>query len=1453
MRGARRLASHPAVGLAIGVLFCLWLLANGISHEVPIGSLTGVAVMSENGRPIPHATVTISRNSTVGGEKLASRVIETDAHGRFKASMIPAGDYNVDASAKAHSLRSVRISVAEGKPTAVQLEMTPNSPYLDLYRNQQVFTPDEQPTLEAHGFDPADSLEVTLFKIDMAAILKAGSLSQLLDSFSRYQSPGGDPAKVGKKFQAIEHKIANKDAEGTFIDNILLPTLPEGFYFVRCRLGSETAGSYLNVSKIGLVTNSTADGSLCFVADLKTGKPVAGATLQLSRGGTLTEAGKTSADGLATVSLGQAKAGTNPSDEPSDSSDSQVVVATSGPSLAVVGLSRYRKSSDRAATVYMVTDRPVYRPGDRVHFKGFVRKRSGLNYTLPAPGTVEVELRDSSDSLVQAFHLSMPATGSFAGDFDLNHEAPTGPYRLICKGYGADFSTYFAVADYRKPEFSTTVTSPKPFYTLGQRARANVRCQYYFGGPVVGAKVRATITRSEAYGAPFDAGAGAGDSSDDPDASQAAAASQSGGEYVAEVEATTDAKGMAAIDFDTSVALAGNNGRPRSPDQPPVDYVYSVTADVSEAGEKTFTGAGDVKVVQGDFALSVSSDQNFVAPGERVDLKLKTFDHVGSSPVPHRKVRVVTGTQSWSGSAMMFKPMGEYALETDSNGSATLSVDAPKPGDFAIRATVVDDNHNTIRAEDSVYVSGDALDGRPPTGKLDVTLNSKGYGVGDTAKALVQTDKAGGYALLTVETDRVVVARVVRLDSLASSFSVPVTADLSPSANVSVVSIRDKQFLHGDVNLDVSLAEHKLRVQVSADRNAYLPGDTAVYTIKTSGPNGQPMPAELSFAVVDESVFAIKEQHLSPLSAFFPTKSRLVQTNYSFSEVYLDGGDKGGASVQVRTKFVDTALWAPDVRTDARGLATVSVKLPDNLTSWRATAVGITSDAHAGVGKVSVKVAKPLTVRLELPSDLVAQDRQEITAIVNNDSGREQDVHVRLDVTGASVSGDLRQLVHVRADRPTSVQWTISTNVAGPLGVTVRAWTDGGLEDGMAKTIQIAPHGRDVVQVQSGEIRDSAELHFDLRPDADPNAGRITLSLSPSIASSVFQSLDSLIDFPYGCVEQTMSRFLPAVLVADLFKGKPFRRPDLLSRIPGLAQDGMTRLHAMQHEDGGWGWWSYDASDEFMTAYVMDGLHRAASAGFKPDPFMVENATKYALERLKHEVTLPPKDKKAVFVADLGERMRDRAYLCYALAQVGKTEQAVSALGRLDFTKAHSPALALGAMAYRQAGKIPQAEQLVQSLKGGVIGDDSTASWKEAPGSWGSESTAQALTAIATIHPEDPIVPKIVRSLMRNRDSGGWTSTRDTCFALIGLTSYLAFTKELGQTADVTVSVNGVATRTIHFDPSSIVSPDMRIEIPVSSLKSGDNVVSIHADPALRSITPRISSRPQSRIACRWW
>lgn len=1370
----RVLAILTAVGMAGA------LLSFGITEEVPLGGLSGKVTLKENGRAIEGTQVELSPTVESENEASRRRVLKTDKDGRFKVARIPAGDYTVYAYSKAHRLDEQRISIKEGEPTVLELAMKPDEPSLNINTSQKVFLPSEEPSFQADGFLPDEKMAVDIFKLNLQEVVKKGSIRDLLEGFSRYAQTKQDPAKIGQKVKSFDHRITKRDAEGVFVEAIALEPLPEGFYYVRCKSGKVDRGAFLNISKIGMITKSGDKNTMCFVADLKTGQPIDKAAIGLAVDSGLKQVGMTGPDGTLNV-------GRSPNDH-------QLLVAKRDTSIAVVDYySRSDESGNGNGRVFLYSDRPVYRPGDKVEFKGIARTLSGVDFQVPRAGKMACEVRDADDNLVESFQADINTQGTFSGSFNTSKEAKPGVYALIAKGPGGEGRLDVRIAAYRKPEFKITVTPLAKFYVFGQEAKMRVKCEYYHGGPVPGAKISAYVTRSPRWSWEGEDGEEYVDES-------------GSGEGVEELEAVSDSNGEAIIEFETKRPEEKTYGSE-------TDYTYSLMVTASDEGDKYFEGEGSVKVTRGTFETSIETTDYLGQVGTPVEVVVKATSHEDGKGLAGKSIKIVAGEENWAGDSVNFEPIENLSATTGPDGTAKLTYNPTRPGSLVFKAYAIDDLKNEIEAQAYFYVEGSGVPARPG-GKLSVTLDKRKYEIGDTVKTLIQTDKPGGFALLTVEANEVLYQKVVNLTQSVTIVSLQVEKAFAPNAQVSVAYMRDKQFYEASEALLLSLTEKKLQVSITPDKDKVLPGQAVTYTVTTMDQAGQPVSADLSLGVVDESIYAIREDDTDPFAGFFPRRYISVQTSYSFPEIYLDGGDKGAGNVPIRSKFMDTAYWNPKVQTDATGEARVTVTLPDNLTTWRATALGVTDQTAVGMATKTVVASKPLMIKLATPQYMVVQDQQKISAIVQNDTGQAADIRVGITVKGLAINGASSQNIRVEPGKPQTVEWTATAQTTGTADITATAEISGGANDGVKETFEIKPHGREFQEVQAGIVKGSADFDVTVRDGADRNTGRLILKLSPSIATTMVQSLDGLVQFPYGCVEQTMSRFLPAILVDQALAETGLARPDLRAKVPEIARDGLARLAKMQHSDGGWGWWEYDQSDLFMTALVLDGLQRAKAAGFKVNESMLNRGLDWAKNRFGEEAT-----KKA--------RRRDVVYLCYALAANGRVAESKAAFN-FDFKDAGAPDLALGALTANLIGNAELKTQLLGQLKSKAKVTPQTASWPQEEYSWGQESTALALGALVKLDPNSELVGKTIRYLMQARRGEYWFSTRDTAYVLIGMTSYLKQTKELANLGGTfTVAVNGKEVRSVTFDKSSLLQPDLQVTIPMSELQVGKNNIKI--------------------------
>ncbi|HWD40357.1 MAG TPA: MG2 domain-containing protein [Fimbriimonas sp.] len=1380
------------------------LLAINIKTEVAVGGLRGVVTMQENGLPLPHALIVVTPVSEDIDVKSRNWHTETQKDGSFSLSNVPAGEYYFEVEAENHRLSDRQCTVTEGHVADLDVRLKPNDYSFTLFCNQHVIAPQQIARIELSGFVKEDSFQLGLHRIKLSSITESGSVEAALQPLTSrlYGASSGNGDITAKDFDSFstltwssEDKIKQKDVEGSFTQAVKLPPLQEGLFVLTARIGNRLQTTFLNVSKIALVTKSTEDKTLCYVTDIDSGKPMQGVQLFQSKAKVLQPAVKTDGQGLATV-VGSGK------------EQNPIVVAQLGNSVAVCGMQTASSGGDEDeevdpnVRVYTYADRPIYRPGDTVQFKSVVRKLVGDDLQLPAPGTAKIEVFDPQENLLNTQSVPLTQHGTLHGSFATNAEAPPGVYKIrVYAAKGVD-NYYANFAAYRKPDYSIKVTPNQKRYTMGDDVSANVECQYFFGGPVVGAKVTASIYRNPTWDASFDTDDSEDDSSGDDESDSEG---YSGGEYVQEVTAVTDGTGKAVITFPTvPKADSKNQG------EPDFDYTYSIQANVMEGDTRSFDGSGSVLVTRGDFRLSATTDPYIVSVGQKANLIVSTTTlDEPSLPKPNRSVFVEVGTDLWTRHTEVFQKTQSLTVQTGADGKAIVPLTIGKQQTLRIRVSTADDGGHKIQSETWLYVEGSLSFDPSSNEAIKVKLDRAKYNVGDTVKALLTTNSPGGSALLTVESDNVKLVRLVALDKPSATVEFPVGKECSPNAFVSVAYVHARKYSSATHRLTVKRQNKQLTVSVTPDRTKALPGTSVAFQVRTTDHEGHGVPADVSLGVVDEAIYAIREDTTNIVKGMYPMRYDAVQTSYSFPEVYLDGGDKGGGAVAVRRNFRDTASWAPEVLTDRSGDGTITVKLPDNLTSWRATAVAATDDSQVGMTTSNVIVSKPLMVRLLTPQFMVGADTQTVSASITNDSGTDLNISLSTRLSGVALQNRPPGNLHLAQGQTISVPLAVAASASGTADIVAEVRSDRGFTDAVEGHFPVLPHGRLVTDHKSGLLEGTASLDLNALPNRDRNTGGLTVSITPSVVTGMVQSLDQLVQYPYGCVEQTTSRFLPAVLVTHTIHNTPLRRPDLEKKAAAIAQDGFQRLLKMQHSDGAWGWWTYDSSDPFMTAWVLDGLKRSAKAGYPAPPYLnVKSALSWSAKRLKS----PFKD----------DPLAAQMFLAYALAEYGDTASAKEELHRVKLINAGAGEMALAALAANAVGDATLRDECLSQMV--PLLNSHNVAPRVYDGLWmDNEHYALGLLALTELKPNAPEIPSLVRLLLSNRGCDGWSSTRETALTISALCNYISQSKMQFQPYPLTVTLNGQELKRITVDPSKADSPDLTLRVPVAQLRDGPN------------------------------
>jgi hypothetical protein len=468
------------------------------------------------------------------------------------------------------------------------------------------------------------------------------------------------------------------------------------------------------------------------------------------------------------------------------------------------------------------------------------------------------------------------------------------------------------------------------------------------------------------------------------------------------------------------------------------------------------------------------------------------------------------------------------------------------------------------------------------------------------------------------------------------------------------------------------------------------------------------------------------------------------------------------AATAVRRNFSDTAYWNATIRTDGTGHATVMLKLPDTLTRWQVVVTAVSPRMHVGGAKASIHTFQPIMVWPMLPRCFTAGDSGQVFASVHNRTAENQTVRVRLKtdagtiLTPAEVSVDLKPMSNA------PVRWTYAPPSSGEVNLLMTAESTAG-SDAAAKRLSVNRCSAEQVVALSGFADGPVTLDLP-RLDA-ASQGQLELTFAPSLAADLSDTLSYLVDYPYGCVEQTMSRFLPAIRVSQILQ--QYRVPDreLEKKLPGVAAAGIKRLTELQNKDGTWGWWGKTAANEMMTAYALYGLLLAEDAGYKVDPAVLKKG-RAALKGFvnKRDPAADADRVYGLYVLSLREKTTDDSWVWL--------EERASANTLSDCSLAFALEMAV-------RGDRPKlARQFADVLKRRAVVENGAAYWQTAGFSrWGDdrfEVTAAAFKALVAWGGDEALVEQTVTFFVRTKNGNRWNSTKDTAMILFAFCDYLA-------------------------------------------------------------------------------
>lgn len=1211
------------------------------------------------------------------------------------------------------------------------------------------------------------------------------------------------------------------------------------------------------VTNASITLKSDGNGTLVWVTSAQTGAPLAGAPVRLVdyQGDTVAR-GSTDAHGLHLF-----KPVANPGYNSAVLSDRQYYSLAQTfwqPSLPNQSPppGRYQPGPSPNGT-YLYTDRPIYRPGQRVYFRAVLWRDQDAVYSSFGAQTAQVSVRDSRYHSLLTTKVLLDRFGSIHGNLLLPPHAPTGPYSMQASIPNlAGVSGSFLVAEYRNPEFLSTVTTDRPRYVQGERIATTVNVQYVFGAPVVRQNVSWT-----AYAQPrilqftgWDAYSFFDWDSYSLQNMNPATNNQAQSQYgvpVAHGASRTDSRGNLKLQLPVDLASFA------------LDQTITVEATTTDLNHQSVSGRVTVPASKSGVAIGLAADQHVVPVGQKATIEVAAVAP-DASPLAGQTLtasidqRTYTSVLKQQGGSAVWQSVphdtlvSTRALTTDVQGKTSLVFAPSKGGEFRITITGKDAAGNPTANSITIDASAAGFSDWGPASNtvIPLTADKLTYRVGDTAHVLVQAPFDRATALVTLERGAIRWHRVLHLASNSATVDVPITLDDLPNIFVTVTVYRGwrnsspPDWRYGVANLPVRVDPRTVTVHLIQTGQTHHPGDSITYRVSTTNARGKPVSVQLSLALVDTAVLALQdESNADILQALYGARSLQVSTasdgvlsvdhltaspNFQVQPFRVGDGPRavanagsvfgpnpgGGAppALTVRSHFADTAHWTAALVTDAAGHGALRLRLPDNATTWRLEARAVSLDQSVGQAQLHTLASTDLLLRPVMPRFFLQGDRLQVGAILNNNLGRSITASVSVRVTGLTVGQASAQQVTVPAHGERLVLWPASVPGGSGARLTFRAVPGSSTVQGDAVQVSLPIHQplTDETVATAGQVYGATRQMVVVPRDAVRRPGALTVQISASLTAGMGQAYGQFKPTRWDSNDDLANRVLAGASLLTV----PAAIAGLASRtrahLPLQIAADIGKLEDHQLGDGGWPWFNgpYDESDPLISADVIQALSAAGARGRAArDGGALQRGRAY----LRLQLAQAP--------------AAERAHLLVVLAQTGHpaNEEGTSfyhdSIHRTHLAPADLADLGRALAVGRDRR---DAQTVLSVLDSRAMVSATGAHWEGAGGEFSffqpaQESTAEVLSAMLALNPRDAFVAPAARWLMLARDGTGWDCPRDSSQAIAALVAYARATSEGRADYSYRVAVDGHQKLTGRYLPGSQTAVS-RTRIPVERL-----------------------------------
>ncbi|MCF8049786.1 MAG: lysozyme inhibitor LprI family protein [Desulfobacterales bacterium] len=1151
--------------------------------------------------------------------------------------------------------------------------------------------------------------------------------------------------------------------------------------------------------------------------------------------------------------------------------DEDIAVLPLNGSFAVRGGGTHPRLQKRGGHTrsWGTTAQGIYKLGDTVEYKIYVREQSNQHWIPPRREGYELQVVDPQGKIVHEVQdITLNEFGACDGRFKVPEQGAVGWYRFRLMPSKASGEKKYRftwtpmsvlISDFTPAPFKVKTELNGDLFKAKDQVEVTSLATLHSGGPFSAADIRLTAKLAQK---PF--------TTSNPLAKGFTFGSISGSYLNREQSRLLDVRGK----LDDTGQYVDAFTLPETG-----IYFGSVTV---EAAVRDDRGKFVAATAKADYAgrdrfVGLRNTRWLYKKGQAAKVEALVVNQA-SEPVPGVAVTLVVNHREYKaarvkgpGNAYLTKNIMEWVEETrcslqSAKGSQACQFTPRHPGYYQFVATIKDSQgreHQT-RIYGWVTGRGSVVWDQTDDATLQIIAEQSRYKIGDSARYLIKNPFPGAKALVTVERYGVLDSWVEALSTSTPIIEVPIKPDYLPGFYLSVavvsprvaeplgpglVDLGKPSYRMGYVRVPVTDPYKEIGVTVTTDRDVYKPRSKVKAVIRIdSGKLGGRPDCEIAVAVVDESVLALNRSgkgYYDPYAGFnhldgldvntYSLISRLVGRQKFEKKGADPGGGGGSAYSQLRNLFKYVGYWNPSIRPDSGGRAEIEFSVPDNLTGWRILALAVTPDDHMGLGDSGFKVNRPTEIRPVMPNQLIEGDAFKAGFNVMNRTGRERRLKMEVGVSGPLAKGSKRAFSYDMKIAPyqrTNIWLPLITEGSGDLKFVAEGG-DAADADAIEHTVSV--HKRRSLETAANYgTTTAASVNESMKVPAGAHAdiGAIEAVLSPTVIGNVSGAFRYVKEYPYLCWEQRLTK---AVMAKAYVQLDPYL--DATTQWPDPGGDITGTLGAaanFQAPNGGMAYWipTNDYVSSYLSAYTALAFNWLKKAGHRVPERVESRLHHYLLNLLR-------RDEFPTFFSQ-GMASSVRAVALAALAEAGKVsaedvERHASHMPEMDlFGKSHFLQAAI------KTAEVPQST--IRTTIDAILGaasqsggrfqfnepwDDSYKYILATP----MRSNCTVLSSLLRAQTElgqgaavGDIPFKLVRSISQGRGNRDhWENTQENLFCTNALVDYAAIYEHDKPDMRVAVQLDdepmGEATFTAKSDPQVTVSRPIRAGDPGRSAK----------------------------------